>query len=190
MTRFAYVMVAYFTSLGTVVAAFVNPEPRFIWNASASVPEGLYRVRPASVVRRGDLVALRPSAALSRYMAQRHYLPLGLPLLKHVVAVPGDRLCRSSARITVNGTAMGDALAHDRRGRPLPRWQGCSVLSAGQIFVMNSGVRASFDGRYFGPIDRARVLGRASPWWIFAPSDKVVQRPEHEATPTPTGARP
>eukprot|EP01035_Chromulina_nebulosa_P041586 gene41586-56270_t len=36
MTRFGYAMVAYFTSLGTVVAAFVTPAPRLIWNASAS----------------------------------------------------------------------------------------------------------------------------------------------------------
>jgi len=166
MTRFAYVMVAYFASLGTIVAAFVTPEPRFIWNASASVPEGLYRVRASANVRRGDLVALRPSPSLSVLMARRHYLPLGLPLLKHVAGLPGDRVCRHEQRVTVNGEAVGDALIRDRRGHPLPRWQGCRRLAVGQLFVMNSTVRDSFDGRYFGPVDRAQIIGRAAPVWL------------------------
>lgn len=166
MTRFAYVMVAYFASMGTIVAAFVTPEPRFIWNASASVPEGLYRIRASADVRRGDLVALRPSPTLSMLMAQRHYLPLGLPLLKHVAGVPGDRICRHDQHVTVNGKAVGDALIGDRRGRPLPRWQGCRLLVVGQLFVMNSTVRDSFDGRYFGPVDRLQVIGRAAPVWL------------------------
>ncbi|MFA5965214.1 MAG: S26 family signal peptidase [Sphingomonas sp.] len=166
MTRFGYVMTAYFASLGTVIAAFVTPAPRLIWNASASVPEGLYRVRPSAPIRRGDLVALRPAAPLALYMAQRHYLPLGVPMLKHVVGLPRDRVCRMGLRITVNGKAVGRALRHDRLGRPLPRWQGCHSLSAGQLFVMNSDVRDSFDGRYFGPIDRFRVIGRATPLWL------------------------
>jgi conjugative transfer signal peptidase TraF len=102
------------------------------------------------------------------FMARRHYLPLGVPLLKHVVALPGDRLCRVGLQITVNGKAVGEALHHDRLGRPLPRWQGCQALSEGQLFVMNCEVRDSFDGRYFGPIDRLRVIGRATPLWLVA----------------------
>jgi conjugative transfer signal peptidase TraF len=189
MTRFGYFMLAYAASLGTLVAAVVTPEPRFIWNASASVPKGLYRISATPSVRRGDLVALRPSSELSLFMAQRHYLPLGLPLLKHVVAVSGDRVCRSGARISVNGAAMGYALAHDRRGRALPAWQGCRLLSAGQIFVMNAAVGDSFDGRYFGPIDRAEVIGRASPWWVSVASSATSQPQAPAATTGPCGAR-
>jgi conjugative transfer signal peptidase TraF len=181
MTRFGYAMVAYFTSVGTVVAAFVTPTPRLIWNASASVPEGLYRIRPATPVRRGDLVALRPAAPLALYMAQRHYLPLGVPMLKHVAGLPGDRLCRTGPRITVNGKAVGRALRHDRLGRPLPRWQGCHALSAGQLFVMNSDVRDSFDGRYFGPIDRVRVIGRATPLWLVAAPQAATRASDKRA---------
>ena len=32
---------------------------------------------------------------------------------------------------------MGQARERDGRGRPLPVWQGCRVLAAGEIFVMN-----------------------------------------------------
>ncbi|RYG79451.1 MAG: peptidase, partial [Alphaproteobacteria bacterium] len=42
MTRFAWVMVTYFSALATGVAAFVDPPKKLIWNASASAPVGLY----------------------------------------------------------------------------------------------------------------------------------------------------
>jgi type IV secretory pathway protease TraF len=46
----------------------------------------------------------------------------------------------------------------------LPRWAGCAVLSADQIFVMNQAP-ASLDSRYFGPLSRSSILGRAVPLW-------------------------
>jgi len=47
MTRFGYVMTTYFALLGFVWAAIFPISPRFIWNASASVPIGLYGTRRA-----------------------------------------------------------------------------------------------------------------------------------------------
>jgi type IV secretory pathway protease TraF len=60
---------------------------------------------------------------------------------------------------------MGEALARDRRGRELPVWQGCRTLGAGEIFLMNWDVQDSLDGRYFGPILKSSVIGRALPLW-------------------------
>jgi ParB family chromosome partitioning protein len=66
----------------------------------------------------------------------------------------------------IDGAPVGEALATDRLGRPLPIWQGCLTLSAGQIFLFNQGVRDSFDGRYFGLVSTGQILGRARPIWI------------------------
>ena len=60
---------------------------------------------------------------------------------------------------------MGQARERDGRGRPLPVWQGCRVLAAGEIFVMNWQSADSFDGRYFGPIPSSAVIGDAIPVW-------------------------
>ncbi|WP_407808323.1 S26 family signal peptidase, partial [Staphylococcus aureus] len=80
------------------------------------------------------------------------YLPRGVPLLKRVAGLPGQRVCRSGRTITVDGRAIGDALDRDRRGRELPTWQGCRVIADDELFLMNWQVRDSLDGRYFGPL--------------------------------------
>jgi type IV secretory pathway protease TraF len=73
-------------------------------------------------------------------------------MLKHVLALPGQILCRNARTITVDGIAMGDALDHDTRGRPLPVWQGCQCIAEGEVFLMNWQSEVSFAGRCFGPM--------------------------------------
>jgi conjugative transfer signal peptidase TraF len=142
-----------------------SPTPVLIWNGSASVPIGLYEVRPAGTLSITELVVAHPPDELGAYMANRRYLPRGVPLLKRVLALPGQKVCRTGRTITVDGIAMGLALARDYRGRPLPVWQGCRVVAKGDVFLMNWQAPASFDGRYFGPISAASIVGRAEPIW-------------------------
>ena len=167
MTRFGYVMSAYFASMAMIITIFVHPAPRLIWNASDSIPRGLYGAVPAVArLRQGDLVAVAPPPALAAFLASRHYLPLGLPLLKPVAALGGQRVCRAGVAITIDGRHAGDALERDSHGRPLPRWHGCRVLAANEMFVMNRAVPDSFDGRYFGPLPRSLVRARLRPLWV------------------------
>ena len=88
-----------------------------------------------------------------------------MPLLKHVAALGGQRVCRVGAAVSVDGAPLGDALARDHRGRPLPTWSGCVVLTDAQVFLMNPDRLDSLDGRYFGPLDRSTIVGRAEPVW-------------------------
>ena len=75
MTRFGAVMVTYFATMAIGVSAFVHPAPKLIWNASASVPIGLYRVRPAGDLHVTDLVVVRAPEPLANFLAERGYLP-------------------------------------------------------------------------------------------------------------------
>jgi conjugative transfer signal peptidase TraF len=143
----------------------LKPVPVLIWNASASIPIGLYEVRPAGKLNVTELVAAYPPEKLGAYMAKRRYLPRGVPLLKRVLALPGQTVCRTGRTITVDGIAMGLALERDYRGRPLPIWQGCQVIAKGDVFLMNWQAPASFDGRYFGSISAASIVGHAEPIW-------------------------
>lgn len=165
MTRFAYVMSAYFASMATIVTAFVHPAPRLIWNASASVPIGLYSLERGATPRLGDLVAIAPTRALGAYLAERHYLPRGLPMLKHVAALTGQRVCRHGNRISIDHQQVGQALDRDKHGRPMPVWRGCVTVAASQVLVMNAKVADSFDGRYFGVLPAANVAGRLTAIW-------------------------
>ncbi|GBQ93952.1 peptidase S26 [Gluconacetobacter liquefaciens] len=166
MTRFGWFFTTYVAVMAIMLGAFFRPAPRLIWNATASTPVGLYRLQSVRILHVGDLVAIRPPADIAGMLARGGYLPLGVPLLKPVAALPGQRVCRIGAAITVDGKALGAALAHDHRGRSLPVWQGCRHVLPGQIFVMNPAIPTSLDGRYFGVLSVAAVLGRAQPLWL------------------------
>lgn len=165
MTRFGFVMSTYAATLFVALTSVFHPAPKLLWNASASVPIGLYAVRHALPLHVGELVVVSPPKPLAQFFAARHYLPLGVPLVKHVLALPGQTVCRDGRTITVDGITMGQALEHDRLGRALPDWQGCRALAAGEVFLMNRTPPDSLDGRYFGPLPLTTIVGRADPIW-------------------------
>ncbi len=163
MTRFGYVMVTYFATMGFAAASFISVPIKLIWNASASTPIGLYGIEPEPAPQVTDLVAVSPPEPLATFLNDGGYLPRGVPLMKRVAALPGQRVCRSGLAITVDTVPMGDALDHDRRGIPLPGWQGCRTVAEDELFLMNWQVRDSLDGRYFGQLPASAVIGRAIP---------------------------
>lgn len=150
------------------VASFA---PKLIWNASASAPIGLYAVEPEHSPELTDLLAVRAPEPLASFLAEGGYLPRGVPLLKRVAALPGQRVCRTGSAITVDAAPLGDALERDRFGRPMPVWQGCRVVAEGELFLMNWQVRDSLDGRYFGPLPATAVIGRATPLYTDEDGD-------------------
>ncbi|QHC34729.1 S26 family signal peptidase [Komagataeibacter xylinus] len=171
MTRFGYVMATYFAAMGVAVASIVHVPVKLLWNASASTPLGLYDLRAQNGLTAGDLVAVRPPKPLADFMVGRGYIGRNVPLLKSVAALPGQQVCRVGRTVTVDGVKLGDAQDRDRRGRVLPIWQGCRRIAPDQIFLMNSSIRDSLDGRYFGPLPRATVIGRATPLYTDAHGD-------------------
>ena len=139
--------------------------PRYLWNVSESVPIGLYRLRPIGSLTVTDLVAVRPPEPTATFLADGNYLPRNVPMLKRVLALPGQTVCREHLTITVDEIAMGIARERDGRSRPLPVWQGCRVIASGQVFLMNWQSADSLDGRYFGALPANAILGRAEPVW-------------------------
>lgn len=155
------------TSVATVLllSTIGGAPPRYIWNASNSVPVGLYRLQPVTTLAVTELVAIQPPDLLAAFLDLNGYLPIGVPMLKRVMALPGQTICRYGLTIVVDGIDVGQAQERDRRGRPLPVWQGCRVMADGNVFVMNWQSADSFDSRYFGPLPASAVIGRAVPVW-------------------------
>jgi conjugative transfer signal peptidase TraF len=148
------------------LATLAAPVSRYaVWNASASVPTGLYAIRGKASLHVGERIAIEPPPALRTLLADRGYLPTGVPLLKRIAAVRGQRVCRFDSGVTIDGQYVGAARARDRMGRPLPVWAGCHVLRVQELFAMNPAAPDSFDGRYFGVLRLADVIGRAAPVW-------------------------
>ncbi len=146
-------------------AAFPAP-PRLVWNATASAPEGLYRLQLARRLSVGDWIAVRPPPVLATWLSARGYLPSGALLIKRVGALTPSHVCRDGDHVTINGATAAIAERRDRFGRPLPVWRGCMALGSDEVFVLNPAP-GSLDSRYFGPLPRGRVVGRATPLWLL-----------------------
>ncbi len=159
-------------AVGALAGTVISDLPlRLVWNATASAPIGFYTVAPADTLEIPELVVIAPPEPLERFMVERGYIGRGVPLLKRVLGLPGQRVCRSGATITVDNVEMGAALEHDRMGRDLPVWQGCRIIRDGELFLMNWEIRDSLDGRYFGPVPASSVIGRALPLWTDEEGD-------------------
>lgn len=153
--------------LATALAAtlLVEPRPRLVWNASASAPVGLYAVRGAAPLARGDMVIARVPVEFRMLAARRHYLPANVPLVKRVAAAADDEVCAAGARVTVNGRLVARRLDRDGSDRPMPWWSGCAELRPGEYFLLMTDSAASFDGRYFGVTEAGDIVGKARLIW-------------------------
>jgi conjugative transfer signal peptidase TraF len=165
--RLKTLTVTFGAAAALVATIALEPLPLYIWNASASVPIGLYRLRPVIRFHVTELVAVQPPEPLATFLDLNGYLPPGVPMLKRVLALPGQTVCRSGLTISVDSIAMGEARDRDGRGRPLPNWQGCRVVGDGELFLMNWQSGDSLDGRYFGFLSASAVIGHAIPVWTW-----------------------
>jgi conjugative transfer signal peptidase TraF len=163
--RIAIIVAALAATTVVLSTIGAKPVPRFLWNASESVPIGLYRLRPAGGLAVTNLVAVLPPEPLATFLADGHYLPRGIVMLKRVLALPRQTVCRDHLTVTVDNTLVGEARERDTRGRPLPVWQGCRVVADGEVFLMNWQSADSLDGRYFGTLPTSAIIGRAEPVW-------------------------
>lgn len=172
------IVVAMLGSVGLVATSMWSKHPpRYIWNATASVPVGLYRVEAADTIGVGDLTIVIPPEPLADFLGARGYLPKGVPMLKRVLALGGKTVCRQGSDIIAYGMTYGRARERDSYGRSLPTWKGCLAVPDGQAFLMNWEAADSFDSRYFGPLPISSIVGRAVPVWTFDRTASASDRP-------------
>lgn len=116
----------------------------------------------------------------------------GARLVKRVVGLPGDTVELRENHLVINGEPavyqpvseelLGDIAPEERAGRVFateklsgqthavagnpavraPRDFGPYVVPTGQYFMMGDNRDDSFDSRYWGAVDRKRILGRAT----------------------------
>ena len=85
----------------------------------------------------------------------------GMPMVKILAGLPGDRVEIAPASTTVNGieVAAGLHLAADLGHAPEAFSRGF-IVPPGAFFVVGLS-KTSFDSRYFGPIREEQILGKA-----------------------------
>jgi len=176
-TRSPHLVLALCAILGIAALAapaLHAPAVRWVYNPSDSVPRGWYRMTSASEagsvvagLHVGDVVLARLPADAAALAAQRGYLPARIPLLKRIGAMAPQRVCTVQRTIHVDDVPVAFVRETDGRGRDLPLWSQCRALRDGELFLLSATNPASFDSRYFGPIDAAAVIGRARPMWTW-----------------------
>ncbi len=140
----------------------------FRYQTTASAPRGIYQFKPSPLTH-GAWVAICPDDAATKTAVERGYLRIGpcagavQPLLKRVVALPGDVVTVSTDGIAVNDTPLPHSapLDADRHGATLDAVPpGRHEVAERTLWAINPDPR-SWDSRYFGPVAFDRVLSVA-----------------------------
>lgn len=153
--RWAVLGVAVF--MMTCVGLILDRVPAVaLVNESPSLPKGVYVRQPGRTPVRDAIVAVPQPTVIRPYLS-RLGMPAEVLLIKRVAAVGGDIVCRQEGTVTTPGRVV-QAVARDRRGVALPRWEGCRRLAADELFLLGD-TASSFDSRYFGPVRRNQVEG-------------------------------
>ena len=130
---------------------------------SASLDHRVFLLRPVPaqietgdylVFRHRDLAQIRQGLGANRER-----------MIKRVGCRPGEWLqVDAEYRFSCNGRPLGQALATDSQGRPLPRFTHNGPVPVGQLFLVGTHHR-SYDSRYFGFVDAREILHQALPLW-------------------------
>lgn len=143
-------------------------------NTSYSLPLGLYTTTTDETA---ELIEFCPAEPFASESASRSYRTPGfacpdgaVPLLKPIVARPGDLVIVSSEGISVNGYLLPKTypVTHDAGGRPLKAWpNGLYGVARGTVWVASSYNAGSYDSRYMGPIQTSQIRRRLRPLWLL-----------------------
>ena len=143
-------------------------------NTSVSLPLGIY-VRTADPAAR--LVEFCPAEPFATESSARGYRTAGMacsdggvPLLKPVVAIPGDHVVLTSEGMRVNGRLLPNSapLLRDGLGRPLRPWSyGKYLVETDTLWVASTYNAGSYDSRYMGPIRTNQIRGRLRALWLL-----------------------
>jgi type IV secretory pathway protease TraF len=158
------VLIAMFGAAALLAVPGSKPAPLLVCNTSESAPIGLYACS-LMASSRSRLSSPCPEP-LATVLAEGGYLPSGVPLIKRILAMPGQSVCRNEL--------LQCRQNRDRHGpRACPRRPGAARLArlprhrGGRGLSMNWTEPASLDGCYFGPIPSSAIIGRAKPVWTF-----------------------
>lgn len=133
------------------------------FNSTNSLPIGLYIVSNGLDTNLAEFCPPDPFSSLSVERGYRHSGSCGdgdSPLLKPVIAKPGDLVSASARGLAVNGELLPNTAPQERdsKGRPLPHYPfGTYPVRPGYVWVASTYHRLSFDSRYFGPIPSCAI---------------------------------
>ena len=172
MKRFSVyfsVMMSVFMVWALVYAAGIR------LNTTPSIPVGVYRLTNEPIVKGAYVLFCPPPTPVFAMAKARGYLGAGYcpggygHLMKKILAVKNDVVTIGTDGVQVNGLLlpMSTPIKADGAGRPLPSHEALWMLGSDEVLVMSDSNNGSFDGRYFGPIQRSQIEGVVRPVYTW-----------------------
>jgi conjugative transfer signal peptidase TraF len=135
-------------------------------NTTKSIPVGLYWTTSAPVEKGAYVIFCPPQVGVFATAKDRGYIGSGFCpggygyFMKRVLAAKNDTVSITDKGVLVNGVLLPQSvpLKADLAGRALPHFQADHyTLGTSEVLLMSDVSRTSFDGRYFGPINRSQI---------------------------------
>ena len=135
-------------------------------NTTKSIPVGLYWTSSAPVEKGAYVLWCPPKVGVFDDAKERGYIGAGFCpgeygyMMKRVLAAKDDAVAVADGGVRVNGWLLPHSkpIQAGKSGRPLPRFQASTyTLGNAELLLMSDVSDTSFDGRYFGPINRSQV---------------------------------
>ncbi|MCF6808162.1 signal peptidase I [Thiotrichales bacterium 19S9-12] len=143
-----------------VIGILKNVDIRLRYQASKSMPQGLYLQYPSAEYKVGDNIIFYPEQLVEKLMLDRGWISYYQPLLKSIVAQKGDTVCIKNNQLLINKKSHGSVYLVDSKGRKLPRVNICRELQADEFWVQGKSSDHSFDSRYFGVVTQKQIEGK------------------------------
>lgn len=136
------------------------------------MPEGIY-IKRNGKIQRGSIVAVCLCAPYQAIGLKRKYIERGntcqgaYPLIKQVIAVPGDNVVLTNKDIVVNSkTFFYKTLAVDSIGRKLSKYPRGTYLHTDGYWLIGTAAKNSWDSRYWGPVMRTQIMFPLRVVWV------------------------
>ena len=153
-----HVALAHSLLAASAVLPDIIKNPPIIINETISMAKGAYvRTGKLDDLKRGDIIAMPMNDPARDYLGTRLGYPQDTMLIKRVVGLSGDIICRHGTVVTIDAQVVTASLK-DAKGHELPAWRGCHMLLPSEVFLIGDHA-SSFDSRYFGPVSRQELSG-------------------------------
>ena len=91
----------------------------------------------------------------------------GVDYLRRIIGLPGDTVQVESNHIIVNGTTLNEPYVSTNATPIVNAWK----IPAGEYFVLGDNRPTSIDSRFWGPIPRSYIVGKAI--FVYWPLNKL-----------------
>ena len=144
-----------------------------IINITPSMKLGFYR-KTNGEIRHGDIIAFCLPEPTKTLGLSRLYIEKGRacdgsdPLIKEVIAIPGDRVVLQDEFVEVNDQRFPyRTIYNDSEGRALSVYPRGEYPNTEGYWLIGTHAHHSWDSRYWGAVKKDQILSKLRPLWTW-----------------------